>query len=224
MKHFLPLRKPLASLALSLSLLGGASPSFASAASFMPCFKEAAQKYQLNEYLLKAIALHESGMNPRANNTANFDDSEDIGIMQINSWWLSNSLKKYGITRSRLWDPCLNIHTGAWILAQEVQKHGRGWEAIGYYNARTDWKRARYIGLIKASLSRVYTTYGIASYNALDPTAPISAPPTKAASFQQQHKWGELRPAKQRRSTKAAPNGSRRIIVVSAETRNDDNG
>lgn len=77
------------------------------------CFRAAAQKYSLNFYLLTAIGRHESRFVPEAINTANENGSEDLGVMMVNSWWLSK-LSEYNITRQRLLDePCLNIHVGA---------------------------------------------------------------------------------------------------------------
>ena len=58
----------------------------------------------------------------------------DIGLMQINSShlpWLS----KYGIAREHLLDACTNVHVGAYLLAENMQRYGDTWEAVGAYNA-----------------------------------------------------------------------------------------
>jgi soluble lytic murein transglycosylase-like protein len=123
------------------------------------CFRAAAQKYSLNFYLLTAIGRHESRFVPEAINTANENGSEDLGVMMVNSWWLSK-LSEYNITRQRLLDePCLNIHVGAWILASTLAERGGGW-GVGFYNAVTDFKRERYIRLIKEELRVVTHTMG----------------------------------------------------------------
>jgi hypothetical protein len=107
------------------------------------CFEQAALTYNINPLLLWAIAKVESNFNPNALNK-NKDGSYDIGIMQINSSHLK-TLKKYGlINKSLIWEPCYNIHVGAWILSKCIQKHGYTWEAIGCYNAVTPWKRKKY--------------------------------------------------------------------------------
>jgi hypothetical protein len=107
------------------------------------CFEKASLAYNINPLLLWAIAKVESNFNPYALNK-NKDGSYDIGIMQINTSHLK-TLKKYGLIDKRyLWDPCYNIHVGAWILSKCIQRHGYTWEAIGCYNAVTPWKRKKY--------------------------------------------------------------------------------
>lgn len=107
------------------------------------CWYRAGQVYQVSPVLLYTIAMVESGNNPRAINK-NKNGTEDIGLMQINSSHLS-WLKKYGITREMLLeDPCLNVHVGAYILAENISRYGYSWEAVGAYNAKSPEKRARY--------------------------------------------------------------------------------
>ncbi|MEW3137886.1 lytic transglycosylase domain-containing protein, partial [Escherichia coli] len=63
--------------------------------------------------------------------------STDYGIMQINSVHIPE-LKKLGVIKNKdelLKKPCLNIHTGAWILARHFQRCGVNWECLGSYNA-----------------------------------------------------------------------------------------
>lgn len=106
------------------------------------CWQEAAARYGMNPYLLYAIAKTESSLNPRAINR-NKNGSYDIGLMQINSWWLPK-LRKYGIEEEHLWDPCTNLHVGAWVLAQNMHRMGNTWEAVGAYNARDPDLRKKY--------------------------------------------------------------------------------
>lgn len=118
------------------------------------CFIDAGEKYRIHPNLLWAIAKVESNFNYTAINK-NLNGSYDIGIMQINSSWLP-ILKKHGLHDERfLWEPCYNIHVGAWILAQCIQKYGYSWEAVGCYNAVTPSKRVKYSKKIQGVL-RVY--------------------------------------------------------------------
>ena len=107
------------------------------------CFKEAAERYKVNEILVRAIAKTESDYNPNARNI-NTDGSEDIGVMQINSSWLS-TLRQFGIGREELKDPCTNVNIGSWILAKNIEQYGGTWRAVGAYNARSPSKQAIYI-------------------------------------------------------------------------------
>lgn len=56
--------------------------------------------------------------------------------MQINPWWLPR-IERFKITPRKLYEPCTNIHVGAWILAQNFRDYGRNWNSIGIYNAGT---------------------------------------------------------------------------------------
>jgi soluble lytic murein transglycosylase-like protein len=117
--------------ATALALLAG----LAGGAQAADCFEQAAGYYGLDATLLRTIAQVESAQNPRAVHT-NSDGSRDIGIMQINEWWL-RSLSQFGITEAHLFDRCTNIFVGAWVLAQEVTAKGANWRAVGAYNSKT---------------------------------------------------------------------------------------
>ncbi|MDV7398965.1 lytic transglycosylase domain-containing protein, partial [Arthrospira platensis SPKY1] len=71
------------------------------------CLDQSAQHWGINPVLLKAIAKVESGFNPQAINRSNRNGTYDIGLMQINSWWLPK-LSQHGITEPMLFDPCVN--------------------------------------------------------------------------------------------------------------------
>lgn len=121
------------------------------------CFVEAGKMYNIHPNLLWAIAKVESRFNPYAINR-NSNGTYDIGIMQINSSWLP-VLKTYGLKDKRhLWNPCYNIHVGAWILGQCIQKYGYTWTAIGCYNATSRTKRVKYINKVWKEL-KPYITF-----------------------------------------------------------------
>ena len=100
------------------------------------CWVEAGNKYNIDPLLLYAIAGVESDYQSDAVNAANRNKSRDVGLMQINSHWFP-TLASHGIEESDLYDPCLNIHVGAWVLAQKITVFGNTWEAVGAYNAGT---------------------------------------------------------------------------------------
>lgn len=102
----------------------------------LACWQEAAERYNINPYVLQAIAKCESSLNPSAMNRSHFErtGTYDIGLMQINSSNL-RGLQTHGIGESELLDACTSINVGAWILAQKIQRYGNSWEAVGAYNA-----------------------------------------------------------------------------------------
>lgn len=120
-----------ASAALALAL--ASTPALA-------CWDAVARKYAaagVTPELLQAIARVESGLNPNAVNRAhaNRTGSYDIGLMQINSRWLPELRRRFGVTEGDLYNWCTNLDVGAWILASLFERHGVSWEAVGAYNA-----------------------------------------------------------------------------------------
>lgn len=122
-------------LLISLFLLPFAWPAQAY------CFKEAGARYHVSPLLLRAMAQVESRMNAHAigynSNRQGKVTSRDFGLMQINSTHIPK-LVAMGVIRDArdlLTDPCLNVQTGAWILAQHLQVCGQTWQCLGSYNA-----------------------------------------------------------------------------------------
>lgn len=105
------------------------------ATTLMTCFESTGMRFGIATELLVAIARVESNLNACAVNH-NRDGSEDVGIMQINSWWFPK-LELQGIDREDLWNACQNIEVGGWILAENFHLLGRQWSAVGAYNAGT---------------------------------------------------------------------------------------
>jgi soluble lytic murein transglycosylase-like protein len=129
-------------------------PSFA--CSF--CFEEAGKLYDISPVLLKSIAKAESGFNPSASHR-NTNGTQDIGLMQINSAWVST----LGLTSGELLaDACLNVRAGAYILKDCISRYGYTWQAVGCYNASSPGKRSRYawriFEILKAANKNTETT------------------------------------------------------------------
>jgi soluble lytic murein transglycosylase-like protein len=132
------------------------APSLAAA-----CWEEAGERYGVSPQLLYAMARVESGLNPAAVNSSHRKSTGnyDIGLMQINSSHLAR-LARHGIKETDLYDPCTNIHVGAWLLADEFSRYGVSWEGVGAYNAactqlrgpKCRAARAKYAWLVYHSL------------------------------------------------------------------------
>lgn len=124
----------------------------AGSASPATCWEQAAQRHQVNPHLLVAIAEVESGLRPDAIGR-NTNGSIDIGLMQINTLWLPE-LRRHGIAPRDLLDPCVSVHVGAWVLAQNMRRHGNTWTAVGAYNAGSEALRERYARKVIEALAR----------------------------------------------------------------------
>lgn len=139
--------KRLSLLSLLIALVVG--PGSAEAT----CFAEAAARYQVSERLLRSIQVTENTSGKAdAVNTSNADGSKDIGLMQINSWWLPK-LSGYGIGEAELLNPCVSINVAAWILANNIKTYGHTWKAVGAYNSP-------YVESQRIYIKKVMNNYG----------------------------------------------------------------
>ena len=117
-------------------LVAAGALGYAGSEAVFACWNEAAARYGVNADLLYAIARCESNLKPEAINRSHLarTGTYDIGLMQINSSHL-RALARYGIDEQQLRESCTNIYVGAWLLADNIQRHGLTWDAIGAYNA-----------------------------------------------------------------------------------------
>lgn len=137
--------------ALSLAALLWSAGSHA--AQEWACWKQAEARYGVPVSLLYAIAKQESGLRSNAIGK-NSNGTYDLGLMQINTSWLPK-LAKYGIdAKTLILDPCVNLMTGAWVLANNFKDMGYNWRAVGAYNARAEHRRIRYANSVWMHLKR----------------------------------------------------------------------
>jgi len=127
------------------------------AGSIDACLTSAAQHPGVDPMLLRAIASVESSFNPTAVGK-NVNGTQDRGLMQINDWWLPK-LTQFGITRKDLMDPCVSAYVGAWILSQELVRHGRTWRAVGAYNSPTAKNQEIYVRKVQRKLNELVSLH-----------------------------------------------------------------
>lgn len=122
-------------------------PEVTDAGDNAACVTKAAHFYHIPVVLLKAVLRTEGGHVGQIHENAN--GSYDMGPAQINSIWLP-VLAKSGITRDMvLYNGCLNISIGAWILGQAMagaspQDPAEFWRHVGDYNSHTPVWNQRY--------------------------------------------------------------------------------
>jgi len=119
--------------------------------------------------LLLAISHVESGFHPHAINISGqsfFPSSHnealglllrsrnnvDIGLMQVNWGYWGD---KFGLSKSELLDPQLNVLVGAKILEHCVRVSGSWWKGIALYHSPHDARQREYVERVWQSYRRV---------------------------------------------------------------------
>jgi hypothetical protein len=133
-------------------------------------FDGPSSKFNLPKNLLIAISKVESDLKPWALNIEGksyfFDSRDDalawakeahksgrsfdLGLMQINSYWL----KKFGVSPEAALDPLANIYFGGWVLNQEYQRLGDLKKAIGAYHSPSPDKANNYVRVVLGALEK----------------------------------------------------------------------
>lgn len=114
------------------------------------CIVSAAQCFQINPLIIKAIIWKESRNNQHAIGH-NKNNTLDVGIMQINSTNF-NIIRAKGITPEDLKsNSCANIFAGTWLLNKTISQNGYTWDSVGDYNSKTPSYHDEYIqGIVSA--------------------------------------------------------------------------
>ena len=119
--------------------------------------------------LLLAISHVESGFQPHALNVSGRSffpssiyeamgvlkrsgDNVDIGLMQVNwSYWGI----RFGLSKSELLDPQLNVLVGAKILEHCIRVGGSPWIGVGLYHSPENFLQREYVEKVWQSYRRV---------------------------------------------------------------------
>lgn len=123
----------------------------------LDCINHSARTFHVPATMIVSVMKTERGWNGAA--IKNKNGTYDLGVMQVNSSWVSQ-LKVYGITQQSLqFDPCINVHTATWILAKGLAK-GEGWKGVGNYHSATPFYNQRYREKVKATYDSVQQVMG----------------------------------------------------------------
>ncbi len=184
-----------AAMSLQPSEAGGAAPSAAHAEfqrrgawlEQLPHFRgvlrllhEASGRHNLDTHLLTALVATESGFNPEA-----VSNKGALGLMQL----MPDTASRYGValdavdaTRRRLFDPALNVSTGARHLRDLLnQFDGRLDLALAAYNAGAGavQRAGNQVPAYRETQNYVRTVLGL--YAALRPPEAVPAPLVRKA-------------------------------------------
>jgi soluble lytic murein transglycosylase-like protein len=151
-----------------------AQASAASEVRLAAMFDKVCRDLEIPKPVVLSIAKLESGLDPwvlniegrslrfaskaealaRARTAWAAGQSFDVGLMQVNRWWLA----RYNISLEAALDPLANIYLGGWILKQEIKRHKDLRPAVGAYHS-PDPRRARwYADQVLKTLEQVPAT------------------------------------------------------------------
>lgn len=111
------------------------------------CMMMAAQTYDVPPALLVGIYKAEGGK--VGQEVSNTNGSYDLGPMQINTIWMPELAKKWGVDKktAHQWvrdDACTNIGVAAWILRGHMDETRSLSQALQHYHSRTPKHGTRY--------------------------------------------------------------------------------
>lgn len=121
------------------------------------CVFLAANTYEIPPAALMGIYQIESGT--IGQEVANKNGSYDLGPMQINTIWLPELSKRWGVSRDtarRLVrdDACTNVGVAAWILRQHLEETGDIAKAIAHYHSKTPIHGGKYKSKVVQRMAR----------------------------------------------------------------------
>lgn len=114
---------------------------------FAACLMIAAQTYQVPPQVLVGILHVEGGR--VGQQVANKNGTYDLGPMQINSLWVPELAKSWGVPKKTAWtwlrdDGCTNINVAAWILRGHLSETNSLAQAVSHYHSRTPSRGGAY--------------------------------------------------------------------------------
>lgn len=122
------------------------------------CLLMAAQNYSIPPAVLLGIYQVEGGTVGKEVGP-NDNGSFDLGPMQINTLWMPELAKLWGVSEptARRWvrdDPCTNVGVAAWILRRHYDETNNMAQAIAHYHSRTPRFGTKYKGKVISSMQQ----------------------------------------------------------------------
>jgi len=104
------------------------------------CLMLASQTYSVPPAVLVGIYKAEGGK--VGQEVSNTNGSYDLGPMQINTIWMPDLAKRWGVSEgtAKKWvrdDACTNVGVAAWIFKGHLDETGSLSKAIAHYHSRT---------------------------------------------------------------------------------------
>jgi soluble lytic murein transglycosylase-like protein len=121
------------------------------------CIFTAAQTYSVPPSVILGILHVEGGRVGMASKNTN--NTYDLGPMQINTIWLPELARHWGVPRETALrmvrdDACVNIGVGAWILRKKINQTGSLYQGIAYYHSATPQHGTRYRAKVMEAMQR----------------------------------------------------------------------
>jgi soluble lytic murein transglycosylase-like protein len=122
------------------------------------CIFLAAQTYSVPPAVLLGIYQVEGGKVGQSVGP-NKNGSYDLGPMQINTIWLPQLAREWGVSQktAHQWvrdDPCTNTGVAAWILRGHLDETNNLSKAIAHYHSRTPNYGTAYRGRVVSSMQK----------------------------------------------------------------------
>lgn len=121
------------------------------------CIFAASQTYVVPPSVVLGILNVEGGRIGMA--MKNTNGTYDLGPMQINTIWIPQLAKYWGVSHSTATqlvrdDACINIGVGAWILRTKMNKTGSLTQGIAHYHSATPSLGGRYQKKVLMAMER----------------------------------------------------------------------
>lgn len=111
------------------------------------CIRKAARGVRWLERTLWGLRDQEGGW--VGAEITNADGSHDLGVLQINSWWVPRLARlldrsQPDVRRWLVFDPCFNAEAARWIFLSGLRASHDYWTAVGIYHSPSPNRRTRY--------------------------------------------------------------------------------